>query len=286
MAKADIEKYVSKRTLASWVSRGLIVRFAPQVYMFTKRPTWDEHLRACWLASPDLVVSHRSAAQFWAISPLKINDFEFLSVSEVERHLPRAKVRESNCLSDEHWLYRHGIALTKPARTIVDLSVVWGPSLTGKALELALDKRLTTTAEVRRVLQEVRKRGRSRVRFLDVVLADPRYDDSKNRSWLERTAREMLRGAGLPLPVAQHSIPLEQVTLHPDFCYPEIGLAIELDGFATHGSRFAFDDDRRRDALLTQSGWQVVRFSSTTLHLLPGVVRSAFQQRNSVNSRC
>jgi very-short-patch-repair endonuclease len=38
-------------------------------------------------------------------------------------------------------------------------------------------------------------------------------------------------------------------------------LVVEVDGHATHGTRFAFEDDRRRDLALVRAGWRVVRFT-------------------------
>jgi len=38
-------------------------------------------------------------------------------------------------------------------------------------------------------------------------------------------------------------------------------LVTEVDGHATHGTRFAFEDDRARDLALVRAGWRVVRFT-------------------------
>lgn len=34
---------------------------------------------------------------------------------------------------------------------------------------------------------------------------------------------------------------------------------LETDGYATHGTRKAFGEDRRRDQLLTRNGWTTLR---------------------------
>ena len=38
-------------------------------------------------------------------------------------------------------------------------------------------------------------------------------------------------------------------------------VAVELDGWAHHHDRHAFERDRERDAALTAAGWRVVRFT-------------------------
>ena len=41
----------------------------------------------------------------------------------------------------------------------------------------------------------------------------------------------------------------------------EAKLIVELDGFATHGTRRAFERDRVRDRRLTTAGWRVIRLT-------------------------
>ena len=64
----------------------------------------------------------------------------------------------------------------------------------------------------------------------------------------------------------RHSIPRPrtQVIIGPytvDFLWGEARLIVETDGYATHGTRSAFEDDRARDAWLTANGYRVVRFT-------------------------
>lgn len=46
-----------------------------------------------------------------------------------------------------------------------------------------------------------------------------------------------------------------------DFSWPELKLAIELDGFEAHGTRDAFEEDRATDRKLRSAGWRVERFT-------------------------
>jgi very-short-patch-repair endonuclease len=38
-------------------------------------------------------------------------------------------------------------------------------------------------------------------------------------------------------------------------------LIVEVDGYATHGDRAAFESDRRRDQILTAAGFRVIRIT-------------------------
>jgi very-short-patch-repair endonuclease len=46
-----------------------------------------------------------------------------------------------------------------------------------------------------------------------------------------------------------------------DFLWTGVGLIVETDGGATHGTRSAFELDRVRDAELQARGYHVVRFT-------------------------
>lgn len=57
-----------------------------------------------------------------------------------------------------------------------------------------------------------------------------------------------------------------------DFLWRKHRVIVELDGFATHSTRRAFQYDRRRDQLLTLAGWQVIRFTWDEVTNEPGHV--------------
>ena len=46
-----------------------------------------------------------------------------------------------------------------------------------------------------------------------------------------------------------------------DLLWPQERLIVEIDGYAYHGSRAAFERDRRRDARLLAAGYRVLRVS-------------------------
>ena len=57
-----------------------------------------------------------------------------------------------------------------------------------------------------------------------------------------------------------------------DFLWRDGGLVAEADGFRFHGDRAAFEEDRRRDAILVAAGYRVVRFTWTEVTRNPLVV--------------
>jgi very-short-patch-repair endonuclease len=80
-------------------------------------------------------------------------------------------------------------------------------------------------------------------------------------SVLEPTLARLLAARSLPAPVFHHIVTTGPRSYELDFAYVDERIDIEVDGWAHHGSRDAFEADRRRDAELTALGWAVLRFT-------------------------
>ena len=57
-----------------------------------------------------------------------------------------------------------------------------------------------------------------------------------------------------------------------DLLFPDHGLAVEIDGWAFHRQRPAFEDDRSRGAALAAQGIMVLRFTPRQLEKEPDKV--------------
>jgi very-short-patch-repair endonuclease len=78
----------------------------------------------------------------------------------------------------------------------------------------------------------------------------------------------LIRAAGLPAP--EHNV--RMLGLEVDMLWPQQGLVVEVDGFAYHSGRAAFERDRIRDARLAASGLRVMRFTWRQLSARPHAV--------------
>jgi hypothetical protein len=97
---------------------------------------------------------------------------------------------------------------------------------------------------------------------LERALVQAEREPKLTRSELEAIFLRLVRQAGLPEP--QSNLPLaalDHPRLEPDFYWPTHRLVVETDGWETHGTRAAFQTDRRRDAALVAAGWRVMRFT-------------------------
>jgi very-short-patch-repair endonuclease len=88
------------------------------------------------------------------------------------------------------------------------------------------------------------------------------------RSSLEDLFVALCRGHQLPVPAV--NAPL--LGFEVDALWPEQRLIAELDGFAFHRHRAAFERDRARDATLQAAGYRVVRFTHRRLEREPDAV--------------
>jgi very-short-patch-repair endonuclease len=91
---------------------------------------------------------------------------------------------------------------------------------------------------------------------------------SFTRSGLERRFLELCLEAGLPQPRTNYVV--EGFEL--DCYWPEFRFAVELDLFETHGSRAAFERDRKRQEDLLLAGIAITRITGPRLEREPDEV--------------
>ena len=99
-----------------------------------------------------------------------------------------------------------------------------------------------------------RRRGATK---LQAVLKTYAPEPGFTRSELEKRFLALCRTAGLPRPRTNNVTDGEEI----DFTWPDRRLMVEADSHRHHGTRAAFERDRRRDQRLTAAGWRVVRFT-------------------------
>ncbi len=78
-----------------------------------------------------------------------------------------------------------------------------------------------------------------------------------SRSEAERLMRRLMKSAGLPVPLTNHRV----LGRERDFAWKPERHVVETDGWAAHGTRASFEEDRRRDAELVAAGWTVQRIT-------------------------
>jgi hypothetical protein len=78
-------------------------------------------------------------------------------------------------------------------------------------------------------------------------------------SELEERFLELCSETGIPRPRVNAWITVPDGGVKVDFLWPGARLVVEADGRQAHGTRRAFEADRRRDQRLMLAGYRVVR---------------------------
>jgi very-short-patch-repair endonuclease len=252
----------------------------PGVFALSGLPaSWERSvLAACLAAGKDAVASHRSAGRLWNL----IDDSDDIVDITVPRsqgpRLSRVRVHRSRDLVPEQTTIRHRIPVTNPLRTMVDLAAVLPPDKVEDALDAGLRwPSLFSVAAVKAALNELAGRGRSGTGVLRNVLEERVLGDAVSDSELEKRMGRLLRRAGLPAAAFHYAVytPAGVFLAEVDFAYPEIKLAIEVDGFGAHGTPRAMAKDFVRQNGLVPYGWRVLRFTWRQVTRQPEMVAAA-----------
>ncbi len=238
-------------------------------------------LAAAFACGAGAVVSHRSAALLWGLVDDRRGRIvaqrpgdpgaaasDPIDVTVPRRHAwgrPGIRVHRAPGLEHRDRTSLCGVALTAPARTLLDLAGVAEPRELARAMEQGTVLGLARAPDLWAVLARypTARGARSMRRALD----DAR-EPALTRSRAEERMLALIRDAGLPAPRANVRVQGLEVDLH----WPDQRLIVEVDGFRFHGTRRAFERDRRRDSLLHAAGERVMRVTWRQLEDAPLMV--------------
>ncbi len=252
----------------SRLERGLLVPLHRGVYAVGHRQLRREgHWLAAVLAvGPGAALSHRDAAALHGIRPSNRSTAEVTSArrGRSAHHagitLYRAKLTPADVT------VRDAIPVTTVARTLVDLATTIPRDHLAKALSEAERLDLLDVGALAAARARTRgRRGEGDHALREALAEHAKLGATLTRSSLEDAFSSLIRQAGLPTPRLNAHIEGFEV----DALWAEERLIVELDGFAYHRSRRAFQHDRTKDAELTANGYNVMRFTHDDLTRRP-----------------
>ena len=263
----------SRKLIAKEADRGRFIPLYQRVYAVGHRKlTWNSRCWAAVLAAePDeaapwrAVASHYSAAYLWGL--LRFTpDVMHVTAPTRRRAKRRFVVHFSSILAEEDRAVRDGIPVTAVSRTLLDLAIKARPEQIEGYLERAGDRDLLDVRAVEDLLARAGGHcGRGR---LAQALAIYRPDPTFTRSKFERRFRRLVIAAGLPTPSMNFNV----AEFELDAYWSDLRFAVELDLFETHGSRAAFERDRRRQEELKLLGIEMIRITAPRLKREPEAV--------------
>jgi very-short-patch-repair endonuclease len=223
----------------------------------------DLSVRGRWMAAvlacgEGAALSHRAASALhdlltWSGGAVDVTvpDRSGRSMSGIRIHRPTSLLPADLTEVD-------GIPCTSVARTLLDIAATQ-PQLLERACHRAEIVGALDLGAVMDLLKRLhRQPGTRRLRRV-LQLADLGTD--RTRSELERRFHRLAEEAGLPLPAVNEWLAIGGEEWQFDFVWHRQKVIVEVDGWQTHGTRFAFEHDRRRDRLLRMHGWEPLRFT-------------------------
>jgi Transcriptional regulator, AbiEi antitoxin/Protein of unknown function (DUF559) len=218
---------------------------------------WMAAVLAC---GEGAVLSHRSAAAHWELlgSAAALVDV----TAPATRHgLAGIRLHRSRFLDARDTTNHEGIPITKVPRTLLDLAATVQPHRLERALAQAQRLQLYDHRAMADLL--ARSNGHRGTGALARAISgeEPKWTRSELESWF----LGLVRDAGLPEPLVNSSLTApDHPHIVPDFYWPTHRLIVETDGWETHRTRAAFEQDRARDAALQAIGCKVLRFTWRT----------------------
>jgi hypothetical protein len=286
---AALSTAVGARSIGRWIKSGRLIRLHPgwvTVPEFADDWTVRAHAATGYTGGP---LSHMSALAVHRIVDTELTRLEVTVPSD-------RRVRSSR------WLRVHrsrnavevtragGLPATSVARSLID---AWGNAHCTSAIRgydgVARGAVLRATRERRVTVREldehldVRPELPGRAAFTELLFLIAGGCESELEIY---GVRHVLDVPGIPPCVQQHRLRLPFGPVRLDAAWPDVKLAVELDGAAFHGSQEARERDLRRDAALAALGWVVLRFSYRRLMREPEACRAeilaAYRRRLSV----
>ncbi|HTT92389.1 MAG TPA: type IV toxin-antitoxin system AbiEi family antitoxin domain-containing protein [Acidimicrobiales bacterium] len=247
-----------------WAARhGQLRRPRPGVYAFAGSavPGCEPLVAAALAVGPYAVISHVGAAALHNLYGAVVGSCgpELFVPRERNPNLSGVVIHRTGPLSRADLAVKHGVRVTSPARTIVDLAGRYTLHLLGRVLDEALIERRLSVAALKACLERAAPNapGRSHVQQLLSLRSEGPAADSM----LEVKAFDALR----PLsPFKAHFLVGVGKSLYViDAAWPDKRVGAEIIG-RTHrvASRSAFDQERRKLNDLASVGWRIAHLTS------------------------
>lgn len=209
-------------------------------------------LRALQSACPRIIFSGRAAA--W----LQGFQVEVPVVTALNFHHARRfanVVLTAGDLPDSVWDIRNGLRCMTPAMAALDVVPDLGAELIDDFLRRSFDP-ATALDQLRQALAATpNRRGNRRRREVLARSATNPWSEA------ERRFHDLLGNAGITGWEANGLIVVDGQRYFGDVVFRAAGLVVDIDGYAFHSDRSAFQVDRTRQNALQSAHWRILRFT-------------------------
>jgi very-short-patch-repair endonuclease len=244
---------------------GRLTRRLPGVYALVgeaQPPRWQAAMAAS-LWRPEGAVSHRTSAEVWALDGLRAQaPVDLVLAGQSGRRVKGLRLHRCQVLPAADVTIRHGVRVTSPERTLLDLAAVVDAEALAIALESAWRRGLVNLQRLwRRRLApggyEAPGKPLLRAQVKDCLERDKPFASALEVQMWRALKASRLKGFVPLYPWRDdHGHPLEI-----DFAHPEARVAVETRGWRYHGGSQGHHRNAVRTSRLTAAGWAVMPVS-------------------------
>jgi hypothetical protein len=239
--------------------------------LLSREGHWMAAVLAC---GPGAVLSHRSAGALLGLRPTQRERIDVTVPNRSCREHSGIELHRSTTLTRADTTREKNIPCTTVARTQLDLADV----IQRRGVERAFDQAEALEVFDLRALEDqlTRNPHRRGAPVVRSVLTEHYVGSTPTWSKFEERFLAFVRAAGLPRPEVNFWIVLHDggPAIRADFAWPTQRVIVETDGRGTHGTRQAFERDRRNDLRLTVAQWRPVRVTWRRLGYEPELVEA------------
>ncbi len=259
---------ISPSTIDRRLRDGALLREHPGVYRVGHRaPSVEATYLAVVLACGEgALLSGRAAAHLLGLlrSAPPVPEV----TTRTERLIEGIRTRRCRKPDPRDAMVFRGIPVTTVARTVADLAADLSLAALGRAWHEADVRYRTTPDDVEAVL--ARRPTAKGARKLRRILSG---DERVTLSTLEQRFLKLLREHRLPLPETNRPAGSKRV----DCRWPKHRLTVELDSYRYHRTRYAWEQDRRREREAHARGDQIRRYTWTDVVESPAAMLRELQ---------
>jgi very-short-patch-repair endonuclease len=252
---------ISGRSIDRRIESRRLQSTLPGVYAVGPVSTWlSRPWEAYLFAGPDSDLSFRAAAVIH-----RLGEFAALDVTlAAKRRGTQGLVCHRATIAPRERMTKHGLPVTTPARTLLDLCSILPEPRMKPVFRQAEVLALIDQASIRALLAaHCRAKGAPLLRRLAGIEAG-HIRRGRMRSPIEIDFRNFAEHHSLPALEFNVRLAVGDRFYEVDAVWREQRVIVELDARSTHGGA-AFEEDRERDRHLTAHGWRVIRVTGAQL---------------------
>ena len=257
---------VSGSTLNRRIKAGFLTPVRSGVYVCDALATESTRWHVAAASVSDAIISHISAGEINRLPiepPQPGSPVHVIAANNAHRRLAHVVIHRLRRLpADEDLITHDGLAVTAPARTIVDLASMIGPARLRHIAQTQAVKRDPPLEDLVACFDSIARSGVNGVANMRAVLTGLVTGGPVPHSELERAVAAMLARSAVTGFIAQYRPPwYDGIRDIVDFANPDLRLVLEADGRNWHTREQEMANDRRRDRQAIKHGWATVRFT-------------------------